>query len=77
MQNNLSNVQTWCHKWCFKISVSKSVAMLFTRKRKLEELVGGTELENCLSRVFVTFEAFRLTLIKKDRQSALHSDDPS
>ena len=38
MQNNLFNVQTWCHNWNFKISVSKSVTMLFTKESKLSNI---------------------------------------
>ena len=35
----------------------------------LKELVGGTELENCLDKNVHIFEAFCLTLVKKNRQN--------
>ena len=44
MQNNISNVQTWCHKKVFKISVSKSVAI----KRKLPNIELKIEEANIL-----------------------------
>ena len=38
-------------------------------KNELEELVGGTKLENCCDLNVHIFEAFRLTLVKKNRQN--------
>ncbi|XP_077975317.1 uncharacterized protein LOC144431279 [Styela clava] len=34
-QNSLDCIQSWCNQWGFKISVTKSIVVLFTRKRKL------------------------------------------
>ena len=33
IQDNLNSVQAWCSKWGFEISLPKSAAVLFTRKR--------------------------------------------
>lgn len=37
MQKNLDAVQMWCDKWGFKMSVNKTVGVLFTRDRHLKE----------------------------------------
>ena len=38
IQDNLNTVQTWCSKWGFKISLPKSAAVLFTRKRTVPDI---------------------------------------
>ena len=35
VQENLNRVSAWCNKWGFKLSSSKSAAVLFTRKHKV------------------------------------------
>ena len=35
VQENLNGVSAWCNKWGFKLSSSKSAAVLFTRKHKV------------------------------------------
>ena len=38
MQKNIIKVENWSYKWGFKMSIAKSCYMLFTRKRKMEEV---------------------------------------
>ena len=38
VQSSLDGISAWCKKWGFQLSNSKSVAMLFTRKRKIGTL---------------------------------------
>ena len=38
-QSTLNEISEWCSKWGFSISKTKSVAMLFTRKRKTRPLL--------------------------------------
>jgi len=37
-QDSLIEVEKWCTKWGFKLSVSKSATVLFTKKRKPSSL---------------------------------------
>ena len=39
MQEDLSNIYLWCEKWGFLLSPNKTLAIIFTRKRKLGKLI--------------------------------------
>ncbi|VDI25062.1 Hypothetical predicted protein [Mytilus galloprovincialis] len=39
IQKDLDNIKSWCDKWGFLISPSKTVAIVFSRKKKTEKLV--------------------------------------
>ena len=39
MQEDLRNIHLWCEKWGFFLSPNKTVAIIFTRKRKLGQLI--------------------------------------
>ncbi|VDI82655.1 Hypothetical predicted protein [Mytilus galloprovincialis] len=39
IQKDLHNIKSWCDKWGFLISPSKTVAIVFSRKKKTEKLV--------------------------------------
>ena len=38
IQNEVLKVEDWSYKWGFKMSISKSCYMFFTRKRKLKQV---------------------------------------
>ena len=38
VQENLNRVYAWCSKWGFRVSESKSAAVLFTRKRNVPDI---------------------------------------
>ena len=38
VQENLNRVYAWCSKWGFRVSESKSTAVLFTRKRNVPDI---------------------------------------
>ena len=33
IQQNLNNINNWCEKWGFKLSIPKTIAVLFTHKK--------------------------------------------
>ncbi|VDH93608.1 Hypothetical predicted protein [Mytilus galloprovincialis] len=39
IQKDLDNIKSWCDKWGFLISPSKTVAIVFSRKKKSEKLL--------------------------------------
>ena len=61
-RSTLTKISKWCSKWGFIITKTKSVAMLFTRKRKTYRLLLN------LDRIYISLiENFKYFLIVFDR----------
>ena len=60
IQNALNNVENWCKKWRFKLSASKTSAVLFTRKKdtNLNIYINKTKINVCKFAKFlgITFD---------------------
>ena len=60
IQNALNNVEYWCEKWGFKLSASKTSAVLFTRKKdtNLNIYINKTKINLCKFAKFlgITFD---------------------
>ena len=39
LQEDINNIKTWCERWGFLISTTKTVAVVLSRKRQTEHLI--------------------------------------